>query len=415
MVDVTLIQVPNLFLASPLMYPFSLSLMYLAASLERAGAKVALADLRDKELSSIDLDTIPPARYFGFTATTGEISAARTLAALLKDKYPDSQTVVGGAHASVLPEDCQPHFDIVAVGEWDYAIVNLFQKGHTNGIVYANQVSDLDSLPLPARHLAGTRAFTNILMPGEKYGTGNRAAMLISSRGCPQTPACAFCANITRGVRFRSPENVLLEVEELVERYNVREWRDEADNLTTSKKWLLEYCRLLAPLKVSWKGHTRADYLDEDEVIAMKEAGLVEFGIGVESADPEVLRIIRKKETVEDYNRAIRLLKKYGVISKVYLMSGLPGETEQTLALNASFFEEAKPDKWTLLRFVPLPGCDIWQHPENYRARIDRDQFANFVFWPTEGPIEYEGVSKQVLDARFNRMYSYLRSDKWRQ
>ena len=76
------IQTPQR-LIQPLMYPYSLGLLYLAAMLERKGAKVALSDLRGADLNP---NLIPKARYYGFTATTGEIGYAKKLARMLKER-----------------------------------------------------------------------------------------------------------------------------------------------------------------------------------------------------------------------------------------------------------------------------------------------------------------------------------------
>ncbi|GAH95925.1 unnamed protein product, partial [marine sediment metagenome] len=74
----------------------------------RASAKVAVADLRSKE---IDVGLIPDAPIVGITATTGEIISAKKIANLVKKRNPKTATVVGGAHATYLPDDCLGYFD----------------------------------------------------------------------------------------------------------------------------------------------------------------------------------------------------------------------------------------------------------------------------------------------------------------
>ncbi len=97
---VVLVMPPNPVLETPTMYP-NLGVLYLAAGLEQAGYKVQIADLRDKKA---DIDLIPEAPIIGFSATTGEISDAKQLAQLAKSREPKCTTVIGGAHASLLPE-----------------------------------------------------------------------------------------------------------------------------------------------------------------------------------------------------------------------------------------------------------------------------------------------------------------------
>lgn len=412
MLDFTFIQGPSR-LVQPKMYPAHLGVLYLMAVLERAGAQVSFADLRDAPAVTPGLlDGIPPAQWYAFTATTGDVNNCKTLAKMLKARDPGSQTIIGGPHATHLPQDCVPHFDVVARYEWEHTI-GLLRPGN-RGIIEGTMVSDLDSLPLPARHLVGEAAFSNTLMPGEWQGVGERSAMIVSSRGC--SFHCSYCANIFPGhVRCRSPDNVADEVRALVERYNCRAFRDEADNLTTNKAWLIRYCELLAPLKISFKAHGRSDLLDEDRVRALKEAGCVQFGLGVESADPYVLQMVNKRETVDDHRAAIALLRKHGILSCVYLIMGLPGESEVTLKLNMQFMRDTKPDRWTCGHFIPYPGCAVWDHPLKFRALIDRYAFDDYWLFFGGSPVRYIDVQPDILNRRYRRMFEFLMSDEWRQ
>ena len=408
--DYTFIQGPGR-LVQPKMYPAHLGVLYLMAVLERAGATVSFADLRDATgVTPSLLDVIPPARSYAFTATTGDVNACKHLAHMLKQRTPGCQTIIGGPHATYLPEDCISHFDVVARYEWEQTIGLL--RPEDRGMIEGTMVSDLDSLPLPARHLVGESAFSNTLMPGEWHGTGERAAMLISSRGC--SFQCAFCANMFPGrLRFRSPENVAAEVQELKERYGCLQFRDEADDLVANRSWLLRYCELLASLGMSWKGHGRSDLMTDEKAEALKAAGCVEFGLGVESADPRVLALVNKRETVEDHKQAIAILKRHGIITKVYLVMGLPGENDLTLEANKRFMIEAQPDKWTCGHFVPYPGSAIWNHPAQFKAIIDKT-FNNYWMFFEGSSVRYYGVHPSVLNRRYRQMFEFLSSNEWR-
>lgn len=299
-------------------------------------------------------------------------------------------------------------------GEWEYAIVNLLEHGHSNGIINGGTIPDLNKLPFPARHLIPERSFSDTLMPGEYWGEGEKAAMVMTSRGCPMK--CAFCSNNFKPpVRFRSPENIIAELQELKDRYDCHAFRDEQDNIALNKKWLLRYCEYLAPLNMRWKGHSRAQHLqDEDKIIALKASGMVECGIGVESVDPAVLKAVNKKETPEDYRKAIALLKKHGIIAKAYFIIGLPQETDKTLELNAKFVEETQPDKVTCSLFQPYPGSDIFNRPEVYGATIHRDSYNGYWLFMGTTNVEYEGVSREQISKRYEWMFEFLNSGKWR-
>jgi len=410
---VVLIQPPNPLLASPEMY-FPLSLLYLGAVLEEHKHQVSIIDLRGW-LGISEHMTFPKADFYGITATTGEIEYAKKLSKILKRRYP-CVTIVGGAHASLMPTDCVKDFDYVVVGEGEKAIVDIVEKEYTPiqpGIVQGTIVEDLDSLPFPARHLLDeSLIFSNTLYPGEKYGKGPNATTIISSRGCPYN--CAFCANIPQPVRFRQPEPFVSEVKYLQDRYDCHYFRFVDDDFTLNKKRLLEICELLEPLKVHYKCHTRSNLLDAEMCEALKKSGCEEMGLGVETADDKVLQLINKRETVEDHRKAVRLIKEFKIRAKVYWMVGLPGETWETIQLNKQFMAAVIPDKWTLSTFMPYPGCDIWNNSDKYGVKIINRNFSDYWNFPKKIVIETDVASNKELYEHRYHFYNYLKSEAWK-
>jgi radical SAM superfamily enzyme YgiQ (UPF0313 family) len=401
--DVTLVHCPNPVLDNPKMY-FGLGILYVAAALEKAGYKVAIADLRDKGVN-IDLDLIPKAKYIGFSFTTGESTDAKLLAQLVKARDRQCTTIAGGPHPTIMPQDCQD-FDIIVRGEGENFTLSPFKR-----TVSMSRITNLDSVPFPARHLAD--CFSETLLPGERYGKGQKSTTVIFSRGCPFN--CGYCSNIlTKPVVYRSPENIAKEIEELISKYNCRSFRIEDDNFTAKKDWMLEVCKKLAPLKVTFKCHSRGELIDESSVLALKEAGCVEMGMGLETADETVLSIADKGTKPADCERAIQLLKKHGIATKVYFVVHLPGETDKTIELNKTFMKRAQPDKWTVSRFCPFPGCPMHDHPSAYGITwIDRDLSHYWNFWPN-ALVKYANTSIEKLNQRYHEFYDWLRREEWK-
>lgn len=383
------------------MYP-NLGVLYVAASLEMAGYQVQIADLRDK---TADIGLIPEAPIIGFSATTGEISDAKKLAQLAKSRDPKCITVIGGAHASLLPEDCEQYFDYVVVGEGEFVIPSI-SRGISGKRIYMPRIDDLDSLPFPARHLANS--FSETLMPGEKYGHSDRATTVIFSRGCIWGK-CTFCANMLRQpVVYRSPENISHEIEQLISKYDCRSFRVEDDNFTANRRWMLAVCEKLAPLRVKFKAHSRGNLITEDCVVALKAAGCVELGTGLESADQRVLDKAKKGVRVDDYGRAIQLLRKHGISSKVYFVVHLPLETEQSIKLNKEFMKTYHPDRWTCSRFAPYPGSPVWQNPTAFGVTWIDPDYSHYWNFYDSALVEYEDTSRQELDKRYQEFYQWL-------
>lgn len=402
MPDIVLVQPPNPVLFDPTTR-WPLGLAYLEAVLLKQGYKVAVADLRDK---GEDVDLIPPAPVIGFTATTGEIESAKRMATMVKERDPSTWTEIGGAHATHLPEDCLSYFDVVVAGEGEDAMLSF--GGKRNGAI-GIPVPDLDTLPFPARH---PFSFSATLFQGAGYGKGPKATSIITARGCPFT--CAFCQTEARPVRFRSPENVVEEIQRVQRDWDCHHFRFEDDTFTLKHDRVLAICRLLEPLNIHWRCHTRSAVFSVDLAKAMKAGGCVEVGFGVESADDQVLAIVNKRERVDEHVRAIAMCNEAGMVSKAFFITGLPRETDGILGLTRAFLERAQPTKVILSRFTPYPGSDVWAHPEKYGVKWIDPDFSHFWNFPSRTTVTYEDASAEVLERRYRTLLDLLWSSEWR-
>ena len=398
--DMSLVILPNPQLANPLMYS-PLGVLYIASSLLLNGWKVAMVDMRDMEP---DVNQIPESEFVGFSCTTPEVGYARKLS---KELPHGTKTIIGGAHATLLPGDCEG-FDYIIQGEGEFITQWIPQKAP--GVICGERILELDRLPIPAYHIIPTdRLLSKELFPGERYGKGKLGMTIICSRGCPYS--CAYCGNLLRApVIYNSPSYILAELRHLQYAYKVNYFRFEDDNITLNKDWIVEVCRMIKSLNIHWKAHTRSDLVDIDTLRIMREAGCEEMGLGVESADDGVLDLVNKKETAADHRVAVETIKKSGMRAKVYLMAGLPGETLETVELNKRFMMETQPDKWTLSRFTVYPGCDIWNEPGKYGVVITDMNFNHYWNFPNSSCHSLVDTSVEELDKRYKEFYSWLRN-----
>jgi radical SAM superfamily enzyme YgiQ (UPF0313 family) len=112
---------------------------------------------------------------------------------------------------------------------------------------------------------------------------------------------------------------------------------------------------------------------------------------------------------------AIRRVKSYGIFAKVFLMTGLPGETWDSIEKTKKFIIETQPDKCPPTLFVPFPNCDIWMNPDKYGVKIlSKDYSRYFMRYPTESVIETNLCSSAELTEHFNHLRDFVNSDKWR-
>jgi len=398
--DIVLLSLPDWVDTSPTMY-FPLSLMYLASSLREEKFKVHILDCRT------GIKELPEAKFYGFSCATPQIKIAKQLAKQLKGK---TQTIIGGAHASLLPQDCVKDFDYVVKGEGEKILPMILKGWYDKGIIEAPRIAFLDDVPFPAWDMV-SQPFSETLFPGERYGKGELAATLIASRGCPMTPPCAFCGNVhQRPVIYRSADSILAELKEL-KKLGIRHFRFEDDNFTIIPEFE-RLCNKMVKLDIRYKCHTRSDLMKPDRAELMKLSGCEECGLGVESADDLVLEKVNKKETAEQHKKAISIIKKAGMRAKTYFVMGLPGETDKTVEFNKAFIKETQIDKWTISTFMPYPGCPVFKSPGKFGVRIINNDFSKWWNYAEGYSHLLEGQTPVEMWTRYKKFYEWLRNEE---
>lgn len=406
--DVYLIAPPNTFLLDPVMYP-PLGPLYIASALEQGGFNVKFLDLRGvKNLEDV---TFPEAQYYGLTATTADYESAVMIKDLVKARRPEATVFIGGAHASVKHDEVAEEFDAVIVGEGEKSVFEVLRG--ERGVIESPLIENLDSIPYPARHLLRHEAqASHHLLKGEKYGTAEAATTITSTRGCPFR--CAYCAAPTiwgGKVRFRSPENFVGEVKQVITDYGCRSFRFIDDNFPLRKDRIIQITDLLEPLGIKFRCHTRTSLMDEQLASALKRAGCNELAFGVEVADDYVLEKIQKDETVEDHETGIRLAKEAGLLVRAYLMVALPFETWDTIANTKRFMERNRRhiDTYTLSTFAAYPGSDIYNNPGKYNIVWMERQCSKLLQFSEQASIETEECSREELTEHRNELSIFLK------
>lgn len=214
---------------------------------------------------------------------------------------------------------------------------------------------NLDGLPFPARHLLDNKLYRS-------PETGNPLTVVHGNRGCPAK--CVFCpaGSLTDyTVRLRTPESIVAELRECVEKHNIREFLFHGDTFTVNKKWLLELCRQIqaANLKIRWGCNSRVDTMDDERAKAMKAAGCWVVAFGIETGDDEMLKHMKKGATIAQAREATACVKRNGLRLQTFFVIGLPWETEETLNRTFDFIQEIDPDFFDFNIATPLPGTEL--------------------------------------------------------
>jgi radical SAM superfamily enzyme YgiQ (UPF0313 family) len=218
-------------------------------------------------------------------------------------------------------------------------------------------VADLDSLPRPAYDLLPMREY------GTPFSASGRVTSLVTSRGCPYR--CSFCdAWVVMGRKYRahSAARVVEEIAWLARDFGVREVVFKDSEFTLDRARVERFCDLMREgPRVSWTCSARVDAVDEALLRRMAEAGCRVVQLGVESADPEVLRALRKGIRLERVRAAFAAARAARIETVANLMVGTPGETRESLEATRRLVAEIRPDHLNVQVFVPYPGTELFR------------------------------------------------------
>jgi len=373
---INLVNVRSTFLTDEMVMP-PLGLLYLKAALTRRGIDSKFIDLSNG-------DELPTNGQFYISATTPQIEEAKKLS---KKGY----TVIGGPHASVDPHSLIDYFDCVVVGEGEDVIPKIAIH-KLRGIVYADSIRELDKLPFPDRDpVSDYKYFIN----------GQRATTMVTSRGC--TGKCSFCckAVMNKGIFFRSAENVVEELTLIKNHYGYEAVMFYDDSLAMKKGRLIEICKGLKQLKMTWRCFARSDQVDYELLAMMADSGCYEILFGIESGSNQILKNIRKHETREQHINAVILSKIAGIRVKALMIVGLPGETPETIQESKSFIQAAEPDDLDVTVLSVYKGCDIYNNPDRYELTFSDPTW--YKGKPGEYPCSVETPamkSDEIVEAR---------------
>jgi radical SAM superfamily enzyme YgiQ (UPF0313 family) len=275
-------------------------------------------------------------------------------------------------------------------------------------------IAHLDDLPLP-RH---------DLLPLERYRAplvGGPYAFVVTSRGCPG--GCRFCIkHVSYGsvVRFRSPENVLEEIEQLVA-LGVRNIHMYADLFTVNREHVMGICDgiLARNLDVRWTCNSRVDFVDKEMLRSMARAGCWMIAWGIESGDERMLHRMRKGTTLEQIRRALRWSKDAGIMNWGYFIIGLPGETEESIRRTIDVSKELPLDIALFHIAAPHPGTPFffevvengWFRPGTRWEEVDMDR-STVLDYPGLRAEDLEGWARRAFREwalRPGPMWTYLR------
>ena len=414
---------------------------YIGAALEKKGHEVKILDMRlkgvEEQFEQTLMDFNPDIVCFSLAALTVRIAFKQM--EIVKKHNPNSIIVAGGPEVTTLAESILPksHVDFIIIGEGEFVFPEFLEKYQNNqdwksvpGLGYKEDGKmiinerelrdDLDNIPFPAWHLFDLKKYnrniSRIKLP------------IMNARGCPHK--CTFCTipAVYVNYRYRSPKNVVDELEYMNKTFGTKEFQILDDNFAFYHKRAIEICDEIIKrnLNIKWtigQGLTAAS-LTRELAFKLKQAGCTLVSMGIESIHEDVLRKMKKPANIAIIEKAVKYCKEAGIKIKAFFIIGLPGSTYQKEIDSIEFFKKNKIDLPRYSNAVPMPQTELYDWAkENSKPVIPIEQ-AHYEASHTLGTQttgkEYElaNIVYETEDfSKEERLKAYLyctsQADKW--
>lgn len=362
----------NKFLDKHTIYRVPLGILYLSSALKKSGHQVFICEPSREDVFLKMMEIKPD--IVGYSIRTGFHRYYIDLNKELKKSFKFF-SIFGGPHATFFPEMIEEeNIDCVALGEGESALVDLlnrfekkepyfetknfwFKKGNKilkNGL--RNLEQNLDNLSFPDRSLLNY--FKEI-----KF---SKIHNFITSRGCPYD--CSYCFNHQlkemyageQYIRRRSVDNVIFEIEQTAQNYNLKRVHFEDDTFNMDKEWLKEFVEKYP--KIPFKCNIRANLVDEETIQLLKEANCISVTFAIEAGNDRIRNeILHRNMTKNQIIHCAQMLKKYKIKFITENILANPTSTLiddlETLDLNLI----CQPDYPTVSLLQPYPRTEIFE------------------------------------------------------
>lgn len=359
-----------------------LGILYLASPLKKAGHNVIVVDYCMEKYSIEKLQLILSSiDIVGITVRSHSSKSVKQIISDIKSFNDRVLIIIGGPHCTIDPYLAIKNLgsDVCVEGDGDHVITKIVDAYENNkgfddipGIFFKQDnniqsgrpsqiVSDIDSFPIPSRHLVEKYSYGQ-LQGGLFIMSKGKVTSMITSRGCPYH--CRFCISnaITKQIRVRSAENVINEIKEIEQEYDFLYFMD--DNFFIDKKrshQILDYFIKEKPdIEFSLAG-VRIDAVDAETYKKLRKAGAKVIAFGIESGNQQILDYYHKQITLSQISSSVRLARKNGLITVGYFVFGAPLETEKHIVETINF---SKKNPFDIVVFQPLDylkGSQMWK------------------------------------------------------
>ena len=410
-----------------------IGLAYIAAFLRQAGISVDIVDLHVSGTNSEEIVSFcrrKEPKIIGLTANTPTYPSALRTALHIKAWNSGITIVLGGVHASGLPQNCLADgpFDFVVLGEGEETMLELCRHllgnegrlQNIRGIAYIDSngkyvntiprlpIVDLDRLPFPARDLLNIQEYA-------------KKGAICTSRGCPNN--CMFCScNLIFGRQYRTPsvKRVIQELVHLYDKYGIYEIDFNDDTFNWNPGRVFELCDSINDqnLKLRWSCFCRAAQMTPDMAVLMQKTGCGAVQFGVESGSQDVLKSIGKNTGLRQIEDAVSAVSRAGIDEIVCgIIIGHPQDTQKTVEDTLDYAEhllKLGATRIMLSLLTPYPGTQAYNDAERLGIRFLSHDWEKYIF--SKIVMETDNLSKEKLRSLYvNGLIRFLAYEKNRE
>jgi anaerobic magnesium-protoporphyrin IX monomethyl ester cyclase len=301
-----------------------------------------------------------------------------------RDELHHTRIVLGGPEVrNHVANFLQHGADFIVVGEGEQTMLELVEWidgkitkdiSAIEGIVYSDaagtvcrnkertKLRNLDELPIPNRAQVNMQLYFDAW----KKRHGTNAISVSTMRGCPYT--CKWCSRAVYGqsYRRRSAAHVVDEIAWIKEHYNVDSIWFVDDVFTVSHQWMTSFTQEIKDrgLVMPYECITRADRMNEEVILQLKESGCFRVWIGAESGSQKIIDLMDRRVDVEQVQQMIQLARKHGLQAGTFIMVGYPGETKEDIYATVAHLKKADPDLFTITVAYPIKGTPLYEEVE---------------------------------------------------
>lgn len=287
----------------------------------------------------------------GITANTP--AAPHAYAVAKKFRNRGAKVVIGGPHATLMPEEASRHCDAVVIGEGEYVWPQLlrdYEKGELQTFYSTDQLPDLQHVPNPRWDL----------IKGRVYGKG----VTIATRGCPfNCDYCTIPAMYQRKMRYRPIESIKKEIECMPGKALIF-WDD---NIGANRQYAKQLFEAIKPYKRWWTSQATSDVAFDDEFMTLaKDSGCKALFLGLETISQESLNNSNKKHNnVEHYKEILRRFHYYKIAVQAGTVFGFDHDDKGIFKRTVDFYREIGLDSATISVLIPFPNTPLFKKLES--------------------------------------------------